>query len=543
MKGGFTASELADFDRIDEEHDSTTERAVIQLCAGEGAAAVHAAVNVLAADGEVFNRTGTLVRVIERREARALGLHLHGDESIRRDESQPVIVPLTADYLRVRLDELVRFERYDGRAKAMRPVDCPKDIAAGVLSLGEWEGIAPLRAIARAPFLRADGTVCFAPGYDEPTATLLFPNGRILPVPVAPDREAAVSALATLRAPFDEVPWQEAMYESAFLAYVLTLATRPILPTAPAAIFSAPTAGTGKTLLMDCGGIIVHGAAPAKRNYPGDGDEMRKVLQAALLAGDAVLAFDNLRRGASIGGDALSAYLTADVVADRTLGRSEAPRVVNSAVFAFSGNNVGAEADFVRRSLAVKLDPNCEHPEERTFRIPDLRGHLLRHRPELVRAVLTMLRAFVVAGAPKPTRPLLGSFEAWDALVCGCLLWLGLPDPLETQQSVRADDPEAVSAAALLDALETAFAASAGTFKAADVRAVVARDAPGQPGPLAEAINGACGDVKQLGYWLRGHNGQIHSGRKLVRQTGSTTGQASWRIVRTSGTRKEGCEG
>jgi putative DNA primase/helicase len=227
-------------------------------------------------------------------------------------------------------------------------------------------------------------------------------------------------------------------------------------------------------------------------------------------------------------------YLTAEVVGDRTLGLSEARRIVNAATFSFSGINVSARADFVRRTLAVKLDPNVEHPEERTFLIPDLRGHVLRARPRLLRAVLTMLRAFVLAGAPAPERPPLGGFEQWDRVVCGALVWLGMPDPLDTQHGIRGEDPEASTAAALFEALEAAFPDSGAMFKAADVRAIVAGDVPGQPGALAQAVHEACNGPEKLGYWLRAHHNQIRGSRKLLRTTGKTTGNATWRIKRVA---------
>jgi putative DNA primase/helicase len=505
-------------------------RPSISLRGGEGALAVHDAVEALSRAGGTFNRGGVLVRVIETREARALGLRIKGEEDVARDDAQPVIIPVTTDYLRVRLDELAQFEKWNERKRGMVPVNCPRDVALGVLALGEWKGIAPLRAITRAPFLRSDGSVCDREGYDAESATLLFPNGEILPVDVSPDREAALAALEELRAPFREVPFAEPMHESAYLAYILTLATRPILPTAPATIIQSPSPGTGKTLTVDCGALIVHGCAPAKRSYPRDPDEMRKVLQAMLMAGDPVVAFDNVHAGAAIGSDSLNLYLTAEAVGDRTLGVSEARRIVNSTVFTFSGNNIGARADFVRRALAVKLDANTERPEERRFLIPDLRGYVLQHRPRLLRAVLTMLRAFVLAGAPAPIRPALGSFEQWDRLVCGCLTWLELPDPVETQRDIRGDDPETTSAAALFEALESAFALDSGMFKLADVKSKIYRDPAGDHGALAQAIGEACGSVEKLGYWLKAHSGQIRNGRKLERKTGNTTGHATWRV-------------
>ena len=161
------------------------KRPTVELRGGALPAVVAACVRALARGGGFFNRGGSLVRVIETHEARALGLDT-GQHKVRRDERQPVIVPVTPEFLRVRLGEFLRFERWNARKNDMIEVDCPRDLPLGVLSLGEWAGIPPLRAVARAPFLRADGTICDTPGYDEASAALLCPSGPVLPVPENP---------------------------------------------------------------------------------------------------------------------------------------------------------------------------------------------------------------------------------------------------------------------------------------------------------------------------------------------------------------------
>ena len=40
-------------------------------------------------------------------------------------------------------------------------------------------------------------------------------------------------------------------------------------------------------------------------------------------------------------------------------------------------------------------------------------------RTGIVAAILTILRAYHVAGRPKHTHPPMGSFEGWDALIRG----------------------------------------------------------------------------------------------------------------------------
>ena len=46
----------------------------------------------------------------------------------------------------------------------------------------------------------------------------------------------------------------------------------------------------------------------------------------------------------------------------------------------------------------------------------------------------------------------MGRFEGWCGAVCGPIRWLGYPDPLETQERLRAQDPEAEKLELLLSA-------------------------------------------------------------------------------------------
>lgn len=522
---------------IEQPEAASDGRHEIPLVGGELHVATKAVIATLAAAGGIYDRGGQLSRVIEMHEARASGLRLPGElthagtSGIARDDAQAIVVPITADYLRLRSSSLMQFTKVDARKNRI-PVDCPRDLALSVLAAsGSWTGIPPLRSIARAPFFRSDGTICSTIGYDAGTATLLVPCGEPLPpIADAPTHDDAVDALATLRAPFSEVTWENPTHESALLAFIFTLIARNLVPTAPAAIFTSPIAGAGKSLLLECAATIVYGHKPALRPYPSEFDEMRKVLHSASLAGDPLVAFDNLPNGAAVGDATLNAYLTGEVMADRTLGVSESPRLVNTSCYAFTGVNIGAKADSVRRFLRISIDPDCEHPEAREFVIKDLVGHCREHRPQLLHAVLTMLRAFFVAGAPVITaRSALGSYSAWDRIAAGCCVWLDLPDPVSTQAELIADDPDAQAATALFHALLHQFPS---TFRFAEVSRAI-EQAPG--GPLAGAINVTCRDgIKSLSRWLRAHANQHRGGMKLVRD-GMTDGTTRYRVVDQTG--------
>jgi putative DNA primase/helicase len=93
-----------------------------------------------------------------------------------------------------------------------------------------------------------------------------------------------------------------------------------------------------------------------------------------------------------------------------------------------------------RRAIVSKIDPKMETPETRVFPFEPV-ALAKERRPQLVAAVLTVLRAYHVAGKPDKPAPL-GSFGDWSDLVRGALMWLGEADPVDTMAEVRAADPE-----------------------------------------------------------------------------------------------------
>lgn len=134
--------------------------------------------------------------------------------------------------------------------------------------------------------------------------------------------------------------------------------------------------------------------------------------------------------------------LTSDTANVRVLGESRAPKTPTRALLMASGNNVRVRGDMVRRVLYCRLYAGVAQPELRRFDFNAFE-EVNRHRPELVSAALLILRAYAAAGRPKPAGHVtLGSYEAWDDLVRGAILWLGGADPVATQEGARHGDED-----------------------------------------------------------------------------------------------------
>src|SRR5262249_42033633 len=158
--------------------------------------------------------------------------------------------------------------------------------------------------------------------------------------------------------------------------------------------FRAPTPGTGKSLVADLGHVIALGHDAPRTTPPSKDDDMRKLLLAIALAGDAAVLFDDV--GGVFKSSALDAVLTGMTITDRLLGASRNVAAPLRAVFSVTGNNLGFGGALGRRVVPCDLDAGMEHPEDRReFAHPDIRAWVLAERPRLVAAALTVLRGYV----------------------------------------------------------------------------------------------------------------------------------------------------
>lgn len=360
------------------------------------------------------------------------------DRWVRRQPGAPVIVPVDHARMMGLLDRAARWTKPDKRKgrDGCAPAVPPALIATQLVARTEWP-LRYLEAVIETPTIRADGTILDQPGYDEATCVMFEPapgSAACPPIPEHPTPEDVRAALETLLAPVVDFPFVSSTDQAAYVAAVLTLLARHIID-GPTPMFPvrAPTPGTGKGLLASVIGLIGTGRAPAVMSMV-EPDELRKRITALAVAGTPLVLLDDV--SGSLGSNVLAAALTATWWEDRLLGQTEMVRLPLRIVWLATGNNLGFQRTLGRRVIPIDLNARLEHPEDRTtFQHPDLLGFVRGARPRLVAAALTITRGFVVAGRPAHGKAKLGSFERWDDLIRGAVIWAGLNDP------AAADDP------------------------------------------------------------------------------------------------------
>lgn len=471
---------------------------------------------------EIYTRGGLLVRIIRDGACKVPGL--------TRTVGAPLIVPVREPWLREQLDRAARWvarkPSQSGEPCTVRALP-PAWVASTLAGRGEWP-FPPVEGVVEAPVLRPDGSILDVPGYDLATGLRYEPGTACYPsVPREPTPADVEIALHELLTPFDDFPFLDPSDRAVIVANILTLVGRPAIsgPT-PFFFYRSPTPGNGKGLCARCVAVIAMGRDAPLMTAPKDDEETRKRILSIGLAGERAVLIDNVV--GSFGSKSLSAALTAEHFSDRLLGQNRTISVPLRVVWMGTGNNVTFRGDLGRRVVPCDMDAEEEHPEDRTgFKIPRLQEYVAKHHSRLISAALTILRGYHVAGRPGHGKPEKGSFEAWDALVRGAVIWAGLADPLETCERIRQDGDS--DRAALHDAL----AMWEGTF--GDRRKTAAEaveEAKGDP-ELAGALAALVGrsvrelDAARLGYALRSCRRRRVRGRWFDNEPGRA-GTSRW---------------
>jgi putative DNA primase/helicase len=431
------------------------------------------------------------------------------------------------------LSSAARWERYDRRTKQSFPADPPSIVAEIISSRdGQWR-FPPISGVVTTQTMRPDGSILSEPGYDPATRLLLYdppPMPLVSDYPTIDDARAAMALFEQLVVDFDFI---DEGSRSVALSELITPVIRGAVPVAPLHANRAPTAGSGKSYLVDLASAIATGKRCPVIAAGRTEEETEKRLGGAMLKGFPLISIDNLN--GELGGDALCQYIERPRVAIRVLGESNIITVENRATIFATGNNMQPTGDVLRRVLTCSLDPNLERPELRTF-TGDPVATVLADRGKYIAAAMTIVRAWLMAEQDDPVAPL-ASFEAWSHLVRSALIWLGKADPVETMETARGEDPQLLSLAAIVSAWQAVTGLNHPMTTGALRK--LAEQSHLHP-ELHQALSDEVGqkgtiDARKLGCFLARHKDRIVNGVKLVGYDDRNKKQKVWSLVRIGG--------
>ena len=517
------------------EGNGPTARPIILVEGGglsEQASAGEAA--ILRAGTPVYQRGPSLVRPVLQEVDAADG----------RRTTVAQLAPIGLPYMRDLLCRTAEWRRFERQRGVMVAMDPPPAVAQVILHrYGEWR-FRPVTGILTTPTMRPDGSLLLEPGYDAATRLILCEPPAMEPIPNNPSRRQALAALEVLDALLEEFPFADGASRSVALSALITPVVRAAFPVAPMHIMSAPEAGSGKSYLLDVVAAIALGQPCPVMAAGRTEEETEKRLGAAVLAGQPIIAIDNVN--GDLGGDALCQIIERPIVEIRILGKSERVRVETRSTTFATGNNIGVVADMTRRILRCRLDAKREQPELRQFRRRPV-ATVLADRGCYVAAALTLARAFVATGMPRQA-PRLASFERWSDLVRSSLLWLGRADPVETMRSARAEEPARRTMVAVFSAIRETIGTETPVTAAELIRLANTMtsgngawdaEATGEPRQFPELYEALLEiserhgriDARELGKWLSRHRDRIGGRLRLEGKSDRHGHAARWWLV------------
>jgi len=402
------------------------------------------------------------------------------------------------------------------------------------------EKFSPLERVSRAPFVRPDGTIVTAPGYDEATRTVLIPDPTMadIEVPEEPTAEEVAAARELIMTEWlGDFPFPTPADRANALALVITPAIRGLVPRVPMAVVDGLQMGVGKNLLADSILTVYTGEPAQPMNFVDEKEELRKQITSAFRTGVEFFVFDEAH---TIDGTALAQALTASTWQDRILGFSTMANFPNRVTWMSLGNQVQVRGDLTRRVYRIAIRPNYANPQDRraeTFRHPgqsglDLGSWTRKHRRDLLRAVLVLVRAWFSAGCPTPARGVsFGSFEPWERIVGGIVETAGLPGFLDNLTVWRSEsDFDGQYWAGHLGWLVDQFGTDT-PFRTAEVKAKAMADPGGYMAPPKLDDPAEKGYTKALGEAYSRLRGRHFEGVRIER-TGRAIGHVSlWKVA------------
>lgn len=471
----------------------------------------------------VYERSGEVVEVYE------------GPEGV---EIAPVA---DKDRLASLLSQAARFEKHTKAGP--KQVDPPRRVVGSVYSRHSW-GLDHLRGLVDGAAFLEDGTLLTTQGYHPDSELYLRGGADIsgLKSPTQEDADRAREILVDLLVDFEFVDERREAHEAAWLAAVLTILARPAIgrkASTPMFLFDANRPGVGKTSLVELACEIAQGKLPSPRPSPtgrNSNDQMRKAITSAARSGDPVIFFDNVK--GKMGGGALELALTGKKWTSRILQKSKDWSGHLMVTWLATSNNVTLTSDMERRTLLCQIHTLDENPSEREdFKYPRIHQHVRQHRDRYLKAALTILRAWYVAGEPEHGLTSWGSFQEWSRIVRNSIVFAGGADPYRTRQDLEDADRDTRLLRSVLRTWPkgesfTATELAEGMKEGSLPNDTLETRSDDVIGPLQELLGTKAPShvSRKLGYY----EGRVEEGLRLERFQDSDTRRTKWKVTKTS---------
>jgi bifunctional DNA primase/polymerase-like protein len=418
------------------------------------------------------------------------------------------------------------------------PRTLPMEVANGLVQAAcireDVPNLRILAGVTHTPLVRKNGTILNKPGYDPETRMLYLPTGDTPRDLGNIDRDSVRESVQFLLSIVEQFPFVTETHRANWFGALFTPLLKVMLPPPyPAFVIDAPSPGAGKSYLSE---IIrtVHGGA-LRAGWPATDEELSKSVLSMLMGTTApVITFDNVR--GTIRSATFESLLTSTDYKGRLLGFNREAEMPNDRLWMITANNAEIGGDLARRCYWVTIDPKMPRPHERTgFRI-NLREWVPENRVNILAALLTVVRGWVMAGSPKAELKRSDHYATWDAAIEGMLSWAGFPGQFGFVEEARQDSDDDREWLAFLNEVYRIMGDQ--TFRVRDLTGRI-KESDGDmfppegsgsdqmdpallPGDLADKWsrislgNSHAGFNKSLGRWIKNRSGRYSGDLALV---------------------------
>jgi putative DNA primase/helicase len=528
---------------------------VITCQAGELPRMVREAEEALLAAGVPVYQRSVLVRPAEQEYPAADGSVTHS----------AALVPITGPAMLGLLAKVAIWQKWDGRARGgggFVTCDPPAKVVEILLAnRGQWS-FPVVRGVLTTPTIRPDGSLLTTPGYDPVSRYyLMFPSDLALAeIPAEPSLADAAEAFDRLNALLDDYDFVEdgGVSRSVALALLMTQVLRCGMAVSPLLAVSATAPGSGKSHLVDLASTIAIGRPCPIMGAGKNEEETEKGINTKLLSGVAGFSIDNVHR--MVDNPILNIATERPMISIRLFGLLESVEVENAATIYMTGNNLPVIDEQVRRTVLCSLDAGVERPEQRDFTTDPI-VTVRADRGRYIADILTIARAYLTHGSKPAGMKAFGSYPGWSKLVREPLIWLGQPDPVASQNTSRASDPEMGRLRAVMGAWQEAFKLDTPTTLADAVRFALEQQPVFHGDPYDEIRNaellvihvaawaphtrlrdvlmetwgrGKDIDTGRWGQWMKRYAGRIADGMMFAKSDVSHSA-VQWKLVKLGG--------
>jgi hypothetical protein len=308
----------------------------------------------------------------------------------------------------------------------------------------------------RAPWMQPDGKPVLLPeGYHEGSQIYTIKSAVQIDEGMALERARLLLSEYYGEFTFTDLRSQAVAITEALALWAIGL--QSVEAARPGFMFRANTQGGGKSLLAQMGITPAYGlpenTAKAKE------DELRKILDAAVLQGVPYLFFDNLK--GHFENALVEGFMTTPVWRARVMGTQKFMRGKVCSILIITGNNLTVSPDMQRRLLQCDVFVEEFDLQEKEHK-RDLNPVVLNRpavRGEFLSALWAMIRNWYEKGRPpagtreKPFR--LATFAEWSDIFGGIVQAAGYANPLERPRDDQVAAPITMHQRKLVELLAT----------------------------------------------------------------------------------------